>query len=42
MPFGFTLIRVGKTGDQLEGWDMGKHAKDILFTLLNGVGEENL
>ena len=42
MPFDSTLIRIGKTGHQLEGWDMGKHVEDIIFALLNSVDEEDL
>lgn len=42
MPFGSTLIRVEKTSHQLEEWDLGKHAEDILFALLNNVDEEDL
>lgn len=42
MPFGSTLIQVGKTDHQFEGWDMGKYAEDILFSFLNSVDEEDL
>ena len=42
MPFGSTLIQIGKIGHQLEGWDMGKHAEDILLALLNRIDEDDL
>ena len=42
MSFGSPLVRIRETGHWLEGRNMGKHAEDIFFALLDSVDEENL
>ena len=42
MPFGSPFVQIRKVGHQLKRQNMGKHIEDVIFSLLDGVNEEDL